>query len=154
MRSVLFLWASILFFGCTKTVTESCPVCANPLLDSSASVIVTSVADGDTFSFTERGEKIDVRVLVIDCFETRHGTRLTEQAQKAGISEDSALALGFRAKAVADSILYGKTVDIYRDTADDNFDVYGRLLRNVYFLQNNIKVNYADVMKGLGLTVP
>ena len=151
-RIVLFIVSLLLVGGCSKDETPtSCPVCANPLLDSAAHILVTKVSDGDTFSCIERGEEIKVRVLSVDCFETRHGSRLTEQATAAGISEDSALALGFEAKALADSILFNHTVDILRDTAEDNFDAFGRLLRHVILSNGS---SYADTLISRKLIAP
>ena len=154
-RIVLFIVSLLLVGGCSSDETPtSCPVCANPLLDSAAHVLVTKVSDGDTFSFIERGEEIRVRVLAIDCFETRHGSRLTEQAIAAGISEDSALALGFEAKALADSLLMNEHVELYRDSGEDNFDAFGRLLRHVYVTINGRQINYQDTIISLGLSAP
>jgi len=151
-RIVLLIVSLLLVGGCSSDETPtSCPVCANPLLDSSAHILVTKVSDGDTFSFIERGEEIKVRVLAIDCFETRHGSRLTEQATAAGISEDSALALGFEAKALADSILFNHEVDILRDSVEDNFDVFGRLLRHVILSNGR---SYADTLISRKLIAP
>jgi endonuclease YncB( thermonuclease family) len=154
-RIALFIVSLILLGGCSKDETPtSCPVCVNPLVDSVARVLVTKVSDGDTFSFIERGEEIKVRVLGIDCFETRHGSRLTEQATAAGISEDSALALGFEAKALADSLLMNEQVELYRDSVEDNFDPFGRLLRHVYVTIEGRRVNYQDTIISLGLSIP
>lgn len=155
MKRIIFTLVSVFFlFGCSEEEPTSCPVCANPLLDSSAVVLVTKVSDGDTFSFIERDEEIDVRILGIDCFETRRGSRLTEQATGAGITEDSALALGFEAKRLADSILYQHEVTIYRDTTQKNFDNFGRLLRHVYAIHNGKQINFRDTIVARGLSVP
>ncbi len=141
--------------GCTKDEPTSpvttCPVCTNPLVDSSANVLVTSVTDGDTFGFLVKGEEFKVRVLDIDCFETRHGSRLDSQAVKAKISIDSALSLGFKAKALADSLLNGKEVLIVRDSVEPDLDVYGRVLRRVFMKGN---VNYAEFLRARGLVAP
>ena len=139
--------------GCSKDAPTSpnCPVCANPLVDSSAVVLVTKVLDGDTFRFMIKNDEFDVRILDIDCFETRHGSRLDTQAVKAGITVDSALALGFAAKALADSLLTGKQVTLTRDSIQPDFDVFGRVLRRVYLSGN---INYGDYMKARRFTVP
>lgn len=154
-RIVLLIVSLLLVGGCSSDETPTnCPVCANPLLDSAAHVLVTKISDGDTFSFIERGEEIKVRVLGIDCFETRHGSRLTEQATAADISEDSALALGFQAKALCDSLLMNEQVELYRDSVEDNFDAFGRLLRHVYVTINERRINYVDTIISLGLSTP
>ncbi len=145
----LLLLMLCLSVGCkTEEVTAptTCPVCANPLLDSSAQVTISSITDGDTFSFVERNEKINIRILGIDTYETRHDARLDSQAVHAGISIDSAYTLGLRAKAFADSLLHGRVVSLYRDPQQPNFDVYGRLLRHVFFLEGTVKTDYGTLM--------
>ena len=128
------------------TAPPTCPACANPLLDSSAQVTISSVADGDTFSFIERNEKIDIRILGIDTYETRHGARLDSQAVHSGIDTASAIVLGKIAKAFADSLLRNRIVSIYRDPHQPNFDVYGRLLRHVFFTEGTLKIDYGTLM--------
>ncbi len=155
MKRFIFTLVSVFFlFGCSEDEPTSCPICANPLLDSSAVVLVTAITDGDTFEFIERGEEIKVRVLGIDCFETRRGTHLTEQALGRGISEDSALALGFQAKALCDSLLMNEQIELYRDSVENNFDSFGRLLRHVYVSKNGRRINYQDTIISLGLSTP
>lgn len=145
---ILLLLVCLVISCKTEQVTAptTCPVCANPLLDSNAQVTISSVADGDTFSFIERNEKIDIRILGIDTYETRHGARLDSQAVHAGISIDSAFALGLRAKTFADSLLKNRSVLLYRDPKQPNFDVYGRLLRHVFFTEGTLKIDYGTLM--------
>ncbi len=145
--SILLLLVGLL--SCkTEQVTgpTTCPVCANPLLDSSAQVTVSSVTDGDTFSFIERNEKINIRILGIDTYETRHGARLDSQAVHAGITIDSAYVLGIRAKVFADSLLNNRIVLLYRDPKQPNFDTYGRLLRHVFFTEGGLSIDYGSLM--------
>lgn len=155
MKRFIFTLVSVFFFfGCSEDEPTSCPICANPLLDSSAVVEVTYITDGDTFEFIELGEDIKVRVLGLDCFETKRGSRLTEQALERGISEDSALSLGFQAKYLCDSLLMGEQIEIYRDSVEDNFDSFGRLLRHVYVTKGGRRINYQDTVISLGLSSP
>jgi endonuclease YncB( thermonuclease family) len=90
---------------------------------------VIDISDGDTFSIYYKNQRWKVRVLYVDCFETSRGSRLSDQARRAGISEDSALALGFKAKDFAKKILLNKKVELLRDFKEPNLDTYGRLLR-------------------------
>ena len=115
--------------SCTEQSADC--TCVNAFVDYTARVNVVYIVDGDTFDFEIDKEKIRVRILDIDCFETRRGDRLTEQAANANISEDSALALGILSKEFASRNLLNKTIVITRDSIESNFDVYGRLLRNV-----------------------
>ena len=152
-RFIFTLVSAFFFFGCSdEEPTTSCIACTNPLLDSSAVVIVTYIIDGDTFEFIERKEDIKVRVLGLDCFETKHGSRLTEQALERGISEDSALALGFQAKCLCDSLLMNEQVELYRDSVQGSFDNFGRLLRDVYFTKGGRHISYRDTIRTRGLS--
>ena len=101
----------------------------HPARDSVAVVTCAYVSDGDTWNFYYSDKKYIVRVLHVDCFETREGERLNDQAEKAGISPDSALKLGKAAKELAEVLLEDKQVTIVRDYSEDNKDVYDRLLR-------------------------
>ena len=99
--------------------------------DSIMNVDVTYVYDGDTFAFYENSVQFKVRVLKIDCFETSKNSRLSDQAEKAGISVDSALTLGIKGREYADSVLKGNEVTLIKDKYAPNTDDYDRLLRIV-----------------------
>ena len=90
------------------------------------------MADGDTWYYYYNNKKYSVRVLNIDCFETSINDRLAGQASSANISNDSALVLGLKAKALADSLLKRKQIFIKRSYNTQNLDVYNRLLRFCY----------------------
>jgi len=121
---------TFLLLSCSSTTDSSkdCE-CSNPFVDSLATIKCIAVSDGDTWKFELKDERFSVRVLHVDCFETRRGSRLEKQATAAGITPDSALALGKLAKHLADSLMSGKQVTMMRDYDTDNMDVYGRLLR-------------------------
>ena len=96
---------------------------------SEAIVECSYIADGDTWYYYYNSKKYTVRILGIDCFETSINDRLAEQAKIAKITEDSALALGLKAKSLADSLLKNKQVLIRKGSSAPNRDVYNRLLR-------------------------
>jgi micrococcal nuclease len=142
-----------MFFAMAVLVISACsPECTNPnpFVDYDSQVDVERIVDGDTFTILIKGEEFSVRVLNLDCFETKHNSRLTDQAAKAGISEDSAYVLGHLAKSFADSMLKGQRVTIKRDSAEADFDVYGRLLR-ILFVRDML---YESLIKAKGLAVP
>lgn len=143
-KTKLILILSILFIGIS--CKENTPT--NPFVDYTSSVYVNRVIDGDTFTFLINNEEFSIRILGIDCFETKHNDRLIGQAEKNGITEDSAYTLGNIAKSLADSLLTGKTVRITRDSSEADFDTYGRLLRNVFV---NGK-SYAQIIISRGLS--
>ena len=135
----------IVFLGCSNPASTP----ANPFVDYRCNIIVNRVIDGDTFTWLINNEEYSIRILGIDCFETKHNDRLIGQAAKAGISEDSAYTLGQIAKAFADSLLTGKLVTLTRDSAESNFDTYNRLLRHVFIGGKS----YSDVIIAKGLSV-
>jgi endonuclease YncB( thermonuclease family) len=130
VRILLLIIVAFALYSCSST-TDSCKdcECVNPFVDSVAVVDCIGVADGDTWKFEMKGEQFSIRVLNVDCFETRRGSRLESQAEAAGITPDSALVLGNFAKHLADSLMTGKKVTMVRDYDEDNLDTYGRLLR-------------------------
>lgn len=121
--------------------------CINPLIDDKAIVQVYSIVDGDTFKIKVKNDIFSIRILGLDCYETKRNKRLKEQAIKNNITLDSALYLGLEAKRLCDSLLTGKTVTILRDRKENNFDVYNRLLRKC--LIDNF--DYTDFMNKRGL---
>lgn len=116
------------------------------LLDSSATVTVGRVIDGDTFNFAIGSDTLGVRILDIDAFETRHGSHLDSQAVSAKISVDSAFALGQIAKHFADSLLRGKSVLLVRDSKQSPFDDFGRMLRHVYYYEGSQSHDFGALM--------
>jgi endonuclease YncB( thermonuclease family) len=138
---ILFL----LLIGCSSATEETS---GGPALADEAEVTISYVIDGDTYIFYHNRAEYRIRLLGIDCFETFRGERLDGQAEKAGISPDSALALGLMQKHIADSILTGNTVIIRRSDTEPNRDAYDRLLRHVYMHDIHMK-NYLDVSEFL-----
>lgn len=126
----------LLFIVCVVSACSS-PVactCVNPVTDERSVVMVLSVQDGDTFRVRIGvTDSIGVRVLPLDVYESRRGTRLDGQAARGGISVERALLRGLAGKEVAKRLFLGTNeVRIERVSGEDNLDVYGRLLRRVY----------------------
>jgi endonuclease YncB( thermonuclease family) len=149
---IISLSLALLLLSCSSSTDSSkdCQ-CTNPFVDSIAIVTCVSVSDGDTWKFELKDERFSVRVLYVDCFETRRGSRLDDQAEAAGISPDSALALGKLGKHLADSLMSGNKVTMMRDYEADNLDVYGRLLRIT--VVNGIRLDSLMVEKGYGVGI-
>lgn len=145
MKRFLILLLMTIFFYSGRA---ECP--GNPFVDFQAEVFVFRVIDGDTFIFTINNEEFGVRILGVDCFETRRNDRLEKQALKAGISIDSAYILGHRAKHLVDSLICERTIKITRESIEVNFDTYARLLRHAWFEGKKI----ADILIENGLNVP
>jgi len=113
--------------------------CTNPYRDDTSEVVITRIVDGDTYAFLLDSEEVFVRLLGFDCFETKMNKRLRKQADDAGISPDSALALGVMQRGRAVRYLLNKKVLIVRDRRERNIDVYQRLLRHVIINGKNFK---------------
>ena len=148
MTLTSLITALFLLYGFSTQRETQQTECKNPLIDSIAVVKCISIIDGDTWKFKLGRDVFSVRVLGIDCYETKHNARLQKQADRHGITKDSALILGLRAKKIADSLLTGKEIIIIRDFKESNFDVYNRLLRHCYF---EGMINYAELIKLQGL---
>ncbi len=147
--SLFFIYCcTLLFFSCSENYNQN----VDPNIPTESHLISTviDISDGDTFSIYYKNQKWKVRVLNVDCFEVSKGTRLTEQANKAGISVDSALKLGLKAKDFAKVTLLNKKVDLLRDYREPNTDIYGRLLR-ITIIDG---LRYDSLIKSLGLAVP
>ena len=148
MRLTSLITLGVFFFtaiGCHSDQSTTV-IIVDPLLDSTAQVTVGRVVDGDTFDFGIGRDTISVRIIGIDAFETRHGTRLDSQAVKAHISIDSAYVLGEVGKRFADSLLSKQNVLLVRDYKQPNFDTYNRLLRHVYYYQGSTTFDFGALM--------
>ncbi len=145
---ILFILSFIIFTSCNEdsinTKNQDEPT------EYHLSTVVVEIVDGDTYGIFYKNQKWRIRVLNVDAFETQRGERLSNQARKAGISEDSALTLGKLAKEFAKSTLLNKKVDIYRDYNEPNLDIYGRLLR-ITVVDGK---RYDSLLKANGLAVP
>jgi endonuclease YncB( thermonuclease family) len=136
----------VLAVSCTENTVTNCE-CVNPLLDSSATVVISYVTDGDTYKFGIKSDTVTIRLLHVDCYEVRNTQRLRDQADAKGISVDSALALGYAGRDFAVRFLLNKKTLLLRDFNEPNMDSFGRLLRHVFV----DGVSMADTLRALGL---
>lgn len=151
MKKLYLLLVLLISVSCnnnTNVVNSNC-VCSNPLLDSISKLQIIDVIDGDTFKVKIQNDIFSIRVLNIDCFETKNNDRLKEQSIKSNLSIDSCLTLGIKARDLAVELLLNKDVTLVRDFSNDNLDIYNRLLRHVYI--NNL--NYAEQLINKNLVV-
>lgn len=90
---------------------------------------VIRVVDGDTFDAAFNSDTIRVRVLGLDTYETRLGSRLQKQSRRNNITMVQALDKGRKAKQYAQYLIENKTVLLHRgDTKQPEKDIYGRWL--------------------------
>jgi endonuclease YncB( thermonuclease family) len=154
-KLLLFLLLVISISNCSKdNDPASCPTCTNPILDSSASIIVKRVIDGDTFRFSVGTDSVDVRVVGIDAYETKHGQHLDDQAASQGIDTATAIQIGFKARSFADSLLTNRTITIYRDPSQPFEDAFGRLLRHVFFTDGQSQMDFGKLMLDRHFAIP
>jgi endonuclease YncB( thermonuclease family) len=115
-------------------------------LPPSCTCTITRVVDGDTYCVEYERHEYIVRILGVDCFETRYGAKLRSQSLARGISLREALKKGIRAKDFAENILLGETVTIIRPDGVPDNDIYFRYLRQVFVQWGNANTNLAALL--------
>lgn len=89
------------------------------------------VVDGDTIVVTRvKDEEIHVRLLGIDCLETRRTERLRKQAAELGLEVEQAYQLGAQATSLVEKKLSGRP--LYLETDPKLQDRYQRKLAYVW----------------------
>ncbi len=89
------------------------------------------VVDGDTIRVLRNGKKVDVRILGIDCPETRRGSKLSRQAERAELDTDQMLRYGEIAHRTTRNWLKGRTVTLVFPDGEIRRGSFGRLLAYV-----------------------
>jgi len=146
MKAKIFLMPLffITLFGLAQAQTK------NPVYDDSCWVTITRVIDGDTYEFYYDSQRYKIRLVGIDCFEIHRNNRLQKQADETGINIDKAYDLGWQALRFVRDKIENKKVLLFKDYTQNNFDVYGRLLRKVwvdgYYLADSLETLCAKVI--------
>lgn len=99
-------------------------------------VTITKVCDGDTVQIGLPEGKVNVRMVGIDCYETRKIHRAYHQAYDKRISIDEVLAKGKQASEILQKIIAQDPNKIYFDF--QGIDRYGRALGVLYIKNKNI----------------
>lgn len=89
------------------------------------------VLDGDTIRVKWRGNIEDVRILGIDCPETKHGKKLTQQAQSLRLKKEYVLNYGKIARSTTENWLLNRDVNLVFPGDKVQRDSFGRLLAYV-----------------------
>ena len=107
---------------------------------------VKRIVDGDTFEANcrFRGSKIKIRVLGLDTYESHKNTHIRKQTNHS-LSIRSIILKGQTAKQCAIEILFNKPIILI--LYDRRYDVYGRLLADVYLIKNHRFILFKDLMK-------
>lgn len=112
---------------------------------------VVKVIDGDTYWVSTAQGNIKVRLQNADAYETSRREGLYRQAYLAGISIDSALALGFKGRKFANDVLLGETVELVEEPRDRGKDSHGT--RDLYLVKINGQ-DFGVMLEQVGLAAP
>ncbi|MBU0515687.1 MAG: thermonuclease family protein [Proteobacteria bacterium] len=96
-----------------------------------AAARVSWVVDGDTLEVNHRGRRVLVRLMGVDCPESRSSSKLTRQARRTGVSARLIRRWGQRATGFTRRLAAGRRVRLRFDRIGDRRDRYQRLLAYV-----------------------
>ena len=114
---------------------------------SSVEGICIRVIDGDTIKVSWDGETTNVRLIGIDCPETRNLEKLHDQAADFRLTVDATKRIGEAATTLAEKMLQGKHVVLTFPSEKPEEDFFGRTLAFVEI--NDMDVGAAMISKGL-----
>lgn len=150
MNGTIGGWPLLLWIGKVILLLNLSTICiARPAGLEKYSLV--RVIDGDTIVVTRPGSdpEVHVRMLGIDCLESRRIDRLEDQAAQLGISVDEALAIGKDTTAVVEQKLSGRP--IFLELEEGSNDKYGRLIAYVWAEGDEQSLNLQLVHSGLAL---
>lgn len=106
---------------------------------------IVRIIDGDTIEgeCIFRG-KVKIRLNSIDSFESRRIRRAHKQARDYGCTVEEIVQRGKRAKGITEELVLNKSVAIF--FRDRKFGMYGRLLGDIYFINNGEWINLNDYL--------
>ena len=108
---------------------------ASPVLAHQATVSVIRVVDGDTISVLLYGEETKVRLVGVDCYETRRNKRARFQEKNYNKTMDEVIRLGEESKQKLQGLLErNKEIQIEWEERDG----FGRVLGHIYINQMNV----------------
>ena len=90
---------------------------------------ITNIQDGDTLSAIVNNEETKIRLLDVDCFETKNNARARIQQQYYGLSYDEMLEKGKQSRKTLKKLLKDHR---YIRVKWEKRDRFGRILGNVY----------------------
>lgn len=119
---------------------------ANNLRAEEATVSISRVTDGDTVRVILNNREEKVRLLHIDCYETRKNKRALWQSKHYHLPLGEILKRGNYAKEQLKYIISHNPKVILKW---EKRDLYGRILGELYTLDNNTDIN--ELMLTIGL---
>lgn len=102
-----------------------------------ADVEIIDISDGDTVKVILNNEETSIRLLDVDCFETKANSRAKKQAKYYNMSIDEIKSIGNQSKEILKALLKDKNNIIVKWYKRDSF---GRILGNIY-TKDDINVN-------------
>jgi micrococcal nuclease len=98
---------------------------------NTADVPCIGVLDGDTIRVDWQGQALTVRMLGIDCPETRAGRKLVEQVRSFALTEKLVRDLGVQARNRTTQYVTNRVVRLVFPGSPEQRDAFGRLLAYV-----------------------
>jgi len=145
---IILIILYLISLSCVKrNSTEPTPAIPN---QQRLNVVVNEVIAANRFIVKIDNKNYTIYVADLYCYEIEKNITLREQAKLAGISEDSALAIGNRALEFSKEFLLNNEVTILRDMTRANSLSTGELFRVVYRGQNR----YDSLMSAMNLSAP
>ena len=115
-------------------------------LPATCQAVITRIIDGDTYVAEFNAKEYVVRIIGVDCFETRYSAKLRQQACKHNLPLSVAYLKGVAAKHFAESVLLTETVTLTRPNDSPDNDSYFRHLRTVTVLWGNVTTDFAQLL--------
>ena len=103
------------------------------------------VIDGDTIVVEFMGLKEHLKILDIDTPEIRRTKKLSEQAKRAGLSEDEMIERGFEAKQAMEFMVLDRKININFRNDEVERDDFGRLHAHVYIDGTNVGSHLVEI---------
>lgn len=132
MKKILFVLSVLFLINMVR---------AEPSLQKLENIIVH---DGDTISATINDKKVKIRLLGIDCYETKRHLRIYKQAYLNQISIEEVMQKGKISKNILQTHIDENKNNIYLKAT--KMDKYGRVLGSIY--AGNESINEYMLQKG------
>lgn len=111
------------------TIFISFILCAESVSAHEFVATITKIQDGDTLSAIVNNEETKIRLLDVDCYETKNNARARLQQQYYGLSVDEMVEKGRQSRKILKKLLKDHR---YIRVKWEKRDSFGRILGNVY----------------------
>ena len=132
MRIFLILFCFLFCVGCIEKEKQT---------NNKENVELLYVVDGDTVKIMYNNQKISVRLVGIDCFETSRNVRGKWQSDFYNINLNQVVKRGKESKEILNNFLNGHR---YIQLDHQGYDKYNRILGIIYLYDTNINQYMLD----------